>query len=257
MDAIFVTGTAGSGKSSLTSKIVEWYSDNGAFAITLNLDPGVMHLPYKPDVDIRNYVDIEKLMTEFNLGPNGALIMAADLVATKLDEIQSEVDGLNPDHVIVDTPGQIELFVYRASGPYFVTNFRSDNKVNIFTLDGMLVSTPINYVSIALIAASVRMRLKIAQIDVMTKRDLIADRIQDIMRWASSRLLLEKAIDSDAGQQQTSTDYKILTRDILQSMYRNGVMQTPIPFSNLTMNGMLNLTGSLSRVLSQGEEKFD
>jgi len=34
-------------------------------------------------------------------------------------------------------------------------------------------------------------------------------------------------------------------------------MQTPIPFSNLTMNGMLNLTGSLSRVLSQGEEKFD
>ncbi|MGB8188686.1 MAG: ATP/GTP-binding protein, partial [Nitrososphaeraceae archaeon] len=165
MDAIFVTGTAGSGKSSLTSKIVEWYSDNGAFAITLNLDPGVMNLPYKPDVDIRNYVDIEKLMTEFNLGPNGALIMAADLVATKLDEIQSEVDGLNPDHVIIDTPGQIELFVYRASGPYFVTNFRSDNKVNIFTLDGMLVSTPINYVSIALIAASVRMRLKIAQID--------------------------------------------------------------------------------------------
>jgi GTPase SAR1 family protein len=183
--------------------------------------------------------------------------MAADLVATKLDEIQSEVDGLNPDHVIIDTPGQIELFVYRASGPYFVTNFQSDNKVNIFTLDGMLVSTPINYVSIALIAASVRMRLKIAQIDVMTKRDLIADRIQDIMRWASSRLLLEKAIDSDAGGQQTSTDYKILTRDILQSMYRNGVMQTPIPFSNLTMNGMLNLTGSLSRVLSQGEEKFD
>jgi hypothetical protein len=121
----------------------------------------------------------------------------------------------------------------------------------------MLVSTPINYVSIALIAASVRMRLKIAQIDVMTKRDLIADRIQDIMRWASSRVLLEKAIDSDTGQQQISTDYKLLTRDILQSMYRNGVMQTPIPFSNLTMNGMLNLTGSLSRVLSQGEEKFD
>ena len=53
--------------------------------------------------------------------------------------------------MIIDTPGQIELFVYRASGPYFVTNFRSDNKVNIFTLDGMLVSTPINYVSIALI----------------------------------------------------------------------------------------------------------
>ncbi|MDP9197382.1 MAG: ATP/GTP-binding protein [Thermoproteota archaeon] len=257
MNTIFITGTAGSGKSLLTSKIVQWYTDNGAYAITLNLDPGVIHLPYKPDVDIRNYVDIEKIMTDFSLGPNGSLIMAADLVATKLDEIQHEVDSLNPDYVIVDTPGQIELFVYRVSGPYFVTNFRSDNKVNIFTLDGMLVSTPINYVSIALIAASVRMRLRIAQIDVMTKRDLVSNRIPDIMKWSSSRVLLEEAIDSETGQQPISAEYKLLSRDILRGMYRNGVIQTPIPYSNLTMNGMLNLTGSLSRVLSQGEEKFD
>ena len=252
MDAIFVTGTAGSGKSSLTSKIVEWYSDNGAFAITLNLDPGVMHLPYKPDVDIRNYVDIEKLMTEFNLGPNGALIMAADLVATKLDEIQSEVDSLNPDHVIIDTPGQIELFVYRASGPYFVTNFRSDNKVNIFTLDGMLVSTPINYVSIALLASSVRLRLKIGQINVLTKRDLIIEKLKDILKWSASHFALEHSLNNEK-----DTEYSLLSKDLVRSMSKGGFMPGLIAVSSVTMTGMTNLSAALARILNQGEEVRD
>jgi GTPase SAR1 family protein len=117
LQTIFVTGTAGSGKSLLTSKLVQWYKDNGFYPVSLNLDPGVISLPYEPDVDVRNYIDIDKLMSQHDLGPNGALIMAADMIATKLDEIQEEVYNLNPDFLIADTPGQIELFIFRASGP--------------------------------------------------------------------------------------------------------------------------------------------
>ena len=147
MQTIFVTGTAGSGKSLLTSKLVQWYKDNSFYPVSLNLDPGVISLPYEPDVDVRNYIDIDKIMSRHDLGPNGALIMAADMIATKLDEIQEEVYDLNPDFVIVDTPGQIELFIFRASGPYFVSNFQSDSKINIFTFDGILASSsPINFI---------------------------------------------------------------------------------------------------------------
>ena len=56
MKTIFVTGTAGSGKSSLVSKLYEYYTRNGAFAATLNLDPGVESMPYNCDVDVRDYV---------------------------------------------------------------------------------------------------------------------------------------------------------------------------------------------------------
>ncbi|MGI0039926.1 MAG: ATP/GTP-binding protein, partial [Nitrososphaera sp.] len=106
--AVFVAGTAGSGKSLLTSRLVQWYRDRGAFAATLNLDPGVASLPYEPDIDVRDIIDIGTLMENFGLGPNGALVMASDMIATKMDELQSQVDELNPDYVIVDTPGQIE-----------------------------------------------------------------------------------------------------------------------------------------------------
>jgi len=84
LKAIFVTGTAGSGKSMLTSKILEYYQTNGVFASVLNLDPGVESLPYRPDVDVRDYVDIVQIMKQYDLGPNGSMIMANDLIAQRL-----------------------------------------------------------------------------------------------------------------------------------------------------------------------------
>ncbi|MDA4135246.1 MAG: ATP/GTP-binding protein, partial [Thaumarchaeota archaeon] len=71
MNIIFVTGTAGSGKSLLTSSLVSWYREKSQDAITVNLDPGVLSLPYDPDVDIRTQIDLQQVMTDYSLGPNG------------------------------------------------------------------------------------------------------------------------------------------------------------------------------------------
>ena len=252
MDTIFLAGTAGSGKSLLTSRLLQWYKDNKSFPISLNLDPGALNLPYKPDVDVRNYIDLDTLMERYELGPNGSLIMASDMIATRLDEIQNEVDSLNPDYVIVDTPGQIELFAFRASGPYFVSNFQSDNKVTLFMFDGMLVSSPINYVSIALLASSVRLRLKIGQINVLTKRDLIIEKLKDILKWSASHFALEYSLNNEK-----DTEYSLLSKDLVRSMSKGGFMPGLIAVSSVTMTGMTNLSGALARILNQGEEVRD
>ena len=139
MKAIYITGTAGSGKSLLTSNLLQWYIDHNNFPITLNLDPAVSELPYLPDVDIRDHIDINNIIDTYGLGPNGAIIMAHDLISTKIQDIQLEVDELNPDYILIDTPGQIELFAYRSSGNYFMSNFKADRKVSIFIMDGVLV----------------------------------------------------------------------------------------------------------------------
>ena len=117
MKNIFFTGTAGSGKSQLTSILSNWYQQEGKDVITVNLDPGVNNLPYGVDVDIRDYINLKDIMEKYNLGPNGSLILASDLIATKLEQIENEIDEYNPDYVFIDTPGQIELFAYRTSGP--------------------------------------------------------------------------------------------------------------------------------------------
>jgi len=252
MDTIFITGTAGSGKSLLTSRLLQWYEDRKSFPISINLDPGVVSLPYEPDVDVRDYIDINTLMEKYNLGPNGSLVMASDMIATRLNEIQDEVNNLNPDYILIDTPGQIELFAFRASGPYFVSNLQSDNKVNLFIYDGMLVSSPINFVSIALLASSVKLRLKIAQVNILTKRDLIVDKLRNILEWSSSTLSLESSLDNE-----NDAEYSLLSKDLVRSMSKGGFLQNVIPVSSMTLNGMVNLSAAIARIVSQGEETND
>ena len=64
-------------------KTYEYYTKNGAFTAVLNLDPGVENIPYTCDVDVRDYVDIVSIMQQYDLGPNGAIVMANDLDCIK------------------------------------------------------------------------------------------------------------------------------------------------------------------------------
>jgi len=249
---IFVTGTAGAGKSLLVSKIYEYYTSNGAFAAILNLDPGVENLPYSCDIDVRDHVDIISLMKQYDLGPNGALIMANDLIASKIDKIQDEIANVNPDYLIIDTPGQIELFAYRASGPFLVENLDAEEKVNIFLYDGSLITTPVNFVSIALLATSIKLRLKISTINLITKTDLIGAKMKEILQWSTNLKSLEKAI-SDEADGETYT----LTTNILRSLNFGGFAQGLIPISSVTGEGMVNLESALSRIINLGEEVED
>ena len=252
MKSIFVSGTAGSGKSLLTSKLYEYYTKNGAFTAVLNLDPGVENTPYTCDIDVRDYVDIVSIMQQYDLGPNGALVMANDLIASKIDDIQNEVNRVNPDYLIVDTPGQIELFAYRSSGRFLVENIASDEKASIFLFDGALVTTPMNFVSIALLATSIRLRLNLPTINAITKTDIIGEKLKEILQWSTSLSTLENAISKEA-----DGDAYSLATNILRGLNLSGFAQGLIPISNITGEGFVNLEGALSRILNLGEEVED
>ncbi len=252
MKSIFIAGTAGSGKSLLTSKINEYYTRNGAFTAILNLDPGVESLPYSCDVDVRDHVDIVSIMKQYELGPNGALIMANDLIASKIDIIQEEIDKVNPDYLLVDTPGQIELFAYRTSGQFLVQNLNLDEKMSIFLFDGSLVTTPVNFVSIALLATSIKLRLGLPTINVLTKADLIGEKLKEILKWSTNLSVLENAIS-----QEVDGEAYTLTTSILRGLNLGGFAQGLIPLSNVTGEGMVNLESALSRTINLGEEVED
>ena len=249
MKTIFVSGTAGSGKSLLTSKLQDYYARNGAFAAILNLDPGVDNMPYTCDIDVRDYVDYVSIMQQYELGPNGAMVMANDLIASKIDDIQNDVNKVNPDYLIVDTPGQIELFAYRSSGRFIVDNISTEEKTNIFLFDGSLITSPVNFVSIALLATSIRLRLNLPTINVLTKTDLIGDKLKNILQWSTNLKTLENAIGNE-----TDGDTYTLTTNILRGLNLGGFAQGLIPISNLTGDGFGNLEGALSRILNLGEE---
>lgn len=250
MHTIFVTGTAGSGKSLLTARLLEWYHSHDVSPISINLDPGVSKLQYDPDVDVRDLIDFYSIMEDYNLGPNGSIILANDLISTKIDEIQDQVQELNPDYVIVDTPGQIELFAYRSSGPYFISNFYSDTKVALFTMDGTLATSPISFVSLMFLSQSIKLRLNIPQINVLTKRDKIIEKLPEILKWSDSITSLQHSLDLEKDIEQS-----LISKDLIRTLYKSGNMVSPIAVSNITMNGMINLSAALSRILTHGEEE--
>ena len=182
--------------------------------VTVNLDPGAMTLPYSPDVDIRNYFSIDGLMEKYGLGPKGALLMAADLIAGEVHRIRDELETLTPEYVLVDTPGQIELFAFRASDPYLAKELTSDPKAVVYLFDSSFSSNPLNYVSNMFLSAAVFNRLLLPQIHLLSKADLIPESLVDrIVDGGSNPEMLETAIE-----EQIPGSTQLLTRDIVQAL---------------------------------------
>jgi GTPase SAR1 family protein len=250
--AIFIVGTAGSGKSLLTSRLTSGYEEKGAHCISVNLDPGAVSLPYEPDVDVRNFLNIEEIMNRYQLGPNGALILASDLLATRLNDLQEEMDQSTPDYVVIDTPGQIELFAFRESGPYIIRNLRVDDFAVVFLFDSSLVSSPVNFISVDLLSASVQLRLGAPQIPVLSKTDLFKKEVPKIVKWSSNARALEDAISEQAQPSQY-----VLSQSLLRDLMRLDLGFRVLPVSSVTQDGMINLAAALARIFRGGEEVED
>ncbi len=249
---IFVTGTAGAGKSALTNAMKNWYVNRGEDAIAVNLDPGVLNLPYEPDVDVRKRIDLHELMEQYSLGPNGALVLAADMVATKLTEIQDEIDSYQPEYVIVDTPGQTELFAFRESGEYIVKETRADSKMLLFLLDPLLATSPVNYLSLVLLSASVGLRMKVPRITVLTKRDIAGEGVRQITEWSKDATRFQEALAKTKDADQYS-----LYSELFKVLRRLTFGADLYPISSVTSEGIIALIGEIARVGRGGEELTD
>jgi GTPase SAR1 family protein len=248
---IFIVGTAGCGKSLLTASFSDWLRQKGTRVVTVNLDSAALTLPYDPEVDIREYFRSEDLMEKYGLGPNGALLLAADLIATEIYSIRAEIESFNPDYVIVDTPGQIELFAFRASGPYVVSEISTEQKVVVYLFDATFSAKPLNYVSNIFLATAVYTRLLTPQVYILSKTDLASpNAIKRIMKWNTHVESLEEALKREAKE----TD-RLICSGIARLISRLGISFPLIPVSSKSYEGFITFHALLTRIFSGGEEK--
>ena len=250
MFIVFIIGTAGAGKSLLTAVFSKWLKISKQDVIAVNLDPGVLTLPYSPDVDIRNYVDVGNLMEKYGLGPNGALIMAADLIADEIDKISEEIEDLKSDIVLVDTPGQMELFAFRASGPYIAKELTREPKAIVYLFDAVFSLNPLNYVSNLFLSAAVYNRFFLPQVHLLSKCDLLPKEDANIIaEWSVDPKALESAIE-----QKLEGTRRLLSRNMMHAIYQLGLRSLLIPVSAKTNEGMINFNTALERILAGGEK---
>jgi GTPase SAR1 family protein len=132
---IYFVGTAGAGKTSLVGAMRQWMELKGLDCIAVNLDPGAETLPYSPEYDIREWLSLHKVMEEYNLGPNGAQIAAADIMAMRVGEIRDILEAFRSPYILIDTPGQLELFAFRKSSRLVVETLTGERSALAFLLD--------------------------------------------------------------------------------------------------------------------------
>lgn len=198
----YILGPAGSGKSYLTRALFDWMNQVEYDVITLNLDPGVVRLPYAPDIDVRNFVDYDDIVDRYQLGPNGGLIVAMDHVAIAMDQILEEIHNYGSDYMIVDFPGQIETVAFRSSGVVIINELmRGNNIAGLFLMDPSLAYTASSFISVLLFGISITYRLKTPMNYAISKSDTLPPgRLDRIAEWADnpdflfSDLLDEQAV---------------------------------------------------------------
>jgi GTPase SAR1 family protein len=195
---VYFIGTAGSGKSTLTHNFKEWIGLRGLDAITVNLDPGAENLPYDPDVDIRDWISLEEIMDSYGLGPNGAQIACADMLALNTSDIKKSIESFKTDYILMDTPGQLELFVFREAGKYIVKFLNPQRSIIAYLVDHALAKTATGFVSQLLLSISTNFRLGQPQINILSKADMLSkEEIELVERWAHSPDELNNAISKE------------------------------------------------------------
>ncbi len=250
MPVVFIIGTAGSGKSMFTAAFSDWLKMSKQDVATVNLDPGALKLPYSPDVDVRNYVDATDIMEKYGLGPNGAAIMAADLIADEIENLTRDIEDAHADFILVDTPGQMELFAFRASGPYIVNELTKEPKALVYLFDAVFSSNPFNYVSNMFLSAAVYNRFFQPQLHLLSKVDLLPKKtVSEIVEWSGNTRSLE-----DALQTQLEDTKRIFSQNMMRAIGQLGLQFHLTPVSAKSNEGLIAVNTILERLLMQGEK---
>ncbi|AMD21569.1 HFL287Wp [Eremothecium sinecaudum] len=198
LTTVICIGMAGSGKTTFMQRLNTHLHTAKEPPYVINLDPAVLNVPYGVNIDIRDSIKYKKVMENYNLGPNGAIVTSLNLFSTKIDQVINLVEKKRDSfkHCIIDTPGQIECFVWSASGSIITESFASTFPTVIaYIIDTPRNSSPTTFMSNMLYACSILYKMKLPMIVVFNKTDVT--KADFAKTWMTDFEAFQEALKSD------------------------------------------------------------
>ncbi|CAG0899593.1 unnamed protein product [Darwinula stevensoni] len=169
---IIILGMAGSGKTTFVQHLTAHLHAKKEPPYVVNLDPACKEVPYPCNIDIRDTVKYKEVMKQYSLGPNGAIVTSLNLFATKFDQVLHLIEKRSEEckHVIFDTPGQIEVFTWSASGSIITEALAAGfPTVVVYVMDTVKSVNPVTFMSNMLYACSILYKTKLPFVIAMNK----------------------------------------------------------------------------------------
>ncbi|MGI0140760.1 MAG: ATP/GTP-binding protein [Thermoplasmata archaeon] len=247
---LYFTGTAGAGKTSAVRAYAAWLKSAGHDATIVNLDPGNENSEFEPDVDVREWVRLPEIMEEYGLGPNGAQVAASDMIALKIFEIKQAIEEFHTDYLLVDTPGQVELFAFRESSKAIVDALSGERSLITFLFDPALARQAPGFVSLLLLSATVEFRFRLPMTHLLSKADVLRpEQLEEILGWAEDSESLYDRIRSE-----TATPDVTLSTELFRALESTGPFLALAPISSQDGTGFDLLYRTTQRIISGGED---
>lgn len=206
MQTVICIGMAGSGKTTFMQRLNSHLHAEKNPPYVINLDPATLKVPFGCHIDIRDSIKYKKVMENYDLGPNGAIVTSLNLFSTKIDQVMKIVEKRSStfENCIIDTPGQIECFVWSASGSIITESFASQYPTVIaYIVDTPRNQSPSTFMSNMLYACSILYKTKLPMILVFNKNDVVkADFAIDWMKdfeVFQDAILKDKELQGETG----------------------------------------------------------
>ncbi|CAG8579676.1 15486_t:CDS:2 [Acaulospora morrowiae] len=208
-------GPAGSGKSTYCATVMTHCQSVGRSVHLMNLDPAAEKFEYEPTIDIRDLITLEDVMEELQYGPNGGLIYCLEFLLNDMDWLEEELGEYEDDYLIIDCPGQIELYTHfpimrRICDCLQRLNFRI---CGVYLLESQFIQDKSKFFAGVLSATSAMISLEIPHINLLSKMDLLGKvKKKELERYFDpDPLLLEEEANTS-----TNPKFHDLNRAIVQ-----------------------------------------
>jgi len=196
-----VIGPPGSGKTTYVAAMAEMLRGLGRKVAIVNLDPANENMTYTSDVDIADLVQVEDVMEQMKLGPNGGLMFAMEFVRTNIEWLDKKLGDLDlSSYVIFDCPGQVELYTVDNNMKEIIEHLgRQDYRLTCVNLvDSHHCSDPTKFISVCLTSLTAMLQISLPHVNLLSKVDLVEKygKLQFNLDYYTDVLDLEYILDT-------------------------------------------------------------